>query len=179
MYSLPCQLWLWPSSVFGPYTTVVFPEVVTSAAEPFEVVVPTLVPESVLEFSLVPESAPILESSPTSRQGVTLPVPIILVPSSRPGVPFPVPMLPVPSSQPGVMFPVLMTLVSPASPEVAGVFASAPFKTGVSTHELFVCPDEVTETIGESPVIPVLALDTNHVLSALPVIVPKTACEFI
>lgn len=55
-----------------------------------------------------------------------------------------------------------------APPELAGVFASAPLKTGVPIYELFVCPDEV-ETISESPVIPVSAKEGFHELSALPV----------
>lgn len=41
---------------------------------------------------------------------------------------------------------------SPAeTPEMVKVFPSAPLKSGVPTYELFVCTDEVMETISESP----------------------------
>lgn len=44
-------------------------------------------------------------------------------------------------------------------PEVVAVFATAPLKTWAPTYELFVCPDTVMETICESPVIPVSAME--------------------
>ncbi|XP_026116960.1 uncharacterized protein LOC113095804 [Carassius auratus] len=47
-------------------------------------------------------------------------------------------------------------------PEAAGVFASAPLKTGVSTYEPIVCPDKVMETVSESPVKPVTAIEANQ-----------------
>ncbi len=49
-------------------------------------------------------------------------------------------------------------------PEV--VFATAPLKTWAPTYELFVCPDTVMETICESPVIPVSAMEA--ILNSLP-----------
>lgn len=65
-----------------------------------------------------------------------------------------------------------------APPELAGVFASAPLKTGVPIYELFVCPDEVKETVRESPVLPILALEADHesVLSWLRRLILNSAC---
>ncbi len=57
-------------------------------------------------------------------------------------------------------------------------------RAGVHIYELFVCPDEVMETISESPIIPFSALETNHELSALSVAITnsvimarKAACD--
>ncbi len=38
-------------------------------------------------------------------------------------------------------------------PEAVVLYTSAPLKTGVPTYEHFFCPDEVIETVSESPVI--------------------------
>ncbi len=69
-------------------------------------------------------------------------------------------------------------------PDVAASAAEPSEEAGVHIYELFVCPDEVMETISESPIIPFSALETNHELSALSVAITnsvimarKAACD--
>ncbi|KAL0188455.1 hypothetical protein M9458_015554 [Cirrhinus mrigala] len=120
----------------GRTIAIASPELADSAAEPPEAVELILALESVPEYIPVPEPSPHLEFTPE--------------------------LAPFLESAPELS-PVPEPTVEP--PEMVAVFTSAPLKAWAPTYEVFVCPDVVMETVCESSVIPVSAIEAQKAMN--------------